>query len=71
VASLSSTEELFKGRIDVVVANGVRWGTRSTLASALSHFLELGTELELLGSRCSTNLTENQVDALWTQVHPT
>jgi hypothetical protein len=37
------------------------------LATALSHFLELGAELELLGSRCNVDLTEDHVDALWTQ----
>jgi hypothetical protein len=37
------------------------------LAAALSHFLELETELELLGSRCNADLNEDQVDALWTQ----
>jgi hypothetical protein len=41
------------------------------LATALSHFLELGTELELLGSVCNADLMEDQVDALWTQVCPT
>jgi hypothetical protein len=39
------------------------------LAAALSHFSELGTELELLGSRRNMNLMEDQVDAVWTQVH--
>jgi hypothetical protein len=47
--SLSSAAELLKGRIDVVVGNRVRWGTRSALVAAMSHFLDLGTELELLG----------------------
>jgi hypothetical protein len=42
--------ELLEGRIDTTVANGVRCGTQSTLVSALSHFLELKSELEILGS---------------------
>jgi hypothetical protein len=59
--------ELLEGRIDAAAANGVRWGTRLALAATLSHFLELGTELELLGSGCNAVLTKDQVDALWTQ----
>jgi hypothetical protein len=70
VASLSSVVELLEGYIDVTPANGVRWGTWSVLAATLSHFSELGLELELLGSGHSADLTEDQVDALWTQVHP-
>jgi propanediol utilization protein len=37
------------------------------LITALSHFLELETELELLGSGRNVHLTEGQLDALWTQ----
>jgi hypothetical protein len=68
--SLYSATELLEGRIDASATNGVHWGTRSALAANLSHFPELGTEPELLGSGCSTDLTEVQVDALWTKVHP-
>jgi hypothetical protein len=39
------------------------------LAATLSHFSELGIELELLGSGHNTDQIEDQVDALWTQVH--
>jgi hypothetical protein len=63
--------KLLVDRIDDVTANGVCGGTRSELAATLSHFPELGTKLELLGSRCNAVLTEDQVDALRTQVHPT
>jgi hypothetical protein len=38
------------------------------LATALSHILELETELELHGSGHNTNPTEDQVDALLTQM---
>jgi hypothetical protein len=31
------------------------------------HFLELKSELDLLGSRCNANLIEDEVDALWTR----
>jgi hypothetical protein len=55
--------KLLEGRIDATVANGVHWGTQSALVAALSHFPELGPELELLGSGCNAGLTEDQVDA--------
>jgi hypothetical protein len=47
---LSSMAEVIKDRIDTAVDNRVCWGSRSTLVVALSHFPELGAELELLGS---------------------
>jgi hypothetical protein len=50
-ASLSMLAELLEGRIDFAATKGVRWGTRSVLVAALSHFPELKSELELLGSR--------------------
>jgi hypothetical protein len=65
-ASLSMVAELLRGRVDVVVANRVRWGTQSTLIAALSHFPELEAKLELLGSRSNAVQMEVQVDALWT-----
>jgi hypothetical protein len=37
------------------------------LVAALTHFPELGTKLELLGSRHNADLTKDQVDTLWTQ----
>jgi hypothetical protein len=39
------------------------------LTVALSYFPELETELELLWSKCNTDLTEGQLDAIWTQTH--
>jgi hypothetical protein len=33
----------------------------------MSHFPELGTELELLGYGLNADLIEDQVNALWTQ----
>jgi hypothetical protein len=45
--------ELLEGRVDTAAANGVRWMTRSALATALLHFSELKTEHELLGSGCN------------------
>jgi hypothetical protein len=49
-ASLFMLVELIKGWVDTTTANGVRWGPRSMLVAALSYFLELKTELGLLGS---------------------
>jgi prophage DNA circulation protein len=69
VASLSSAVELIKGRINIVAANLVRWGTGSVLATTLCHFLQLETELELLGCRHKADLMKDQVDALWTKTH--
>jgi hypothetical protein len=65
--SLSSVAELLEGGIDFTAANRVCWGTQSALVAALLHFLELGTELRLLGSGCNADLVEHQVDALLTQ----
>jgi hypothetical protein len=42
--------------LDATVANRVHWGTQSALVAALSHFPELETDLELLGSRCNTDM---------------
>jgi hypothetical protein len=48
VASLSMAVELIEGQIDTVAANGMCWGTQSTLIAALLHFPELKSGLELL-----------------------
>jgi hypothetical protein len=56
-ASLSMVAELFEGQIDTAAANGVQWGARSALVAALSQFMELKTDLELLGSRRNVDLT--------------
>jgi hypothetical protein len=65
VASVSMVVELHEDQIDTASANGVHRGTRSMLVATLSHFLELKNELELLGSECNADLTEDQADALW------
>jgi hypothetical protein len=64
-ASMSMAAELLKGRIDTAAANGVYCGSRSTLVTAVLHFLELKTELEVLRSGCSADLIEDEVDVLW------
>jgi hypothetical protein len=63
-AYMSTVAELLEGRVYAAAANGVRWGSRSALVAAVSHFLELKTELELLGSGHSVDLTEDEADTL-------
>jgi hypothetical protein len=41
------------------------------LATTLSHFPELATELKLLGSGRNTDLMDDWVDALWTHARQT
>jgi hypothetical protein len=61
---MSAVAELLEGPIDTVAAYGVRWESRSALVAAISHFLELDVDLEVLGSGRSMGLTEDEVDAL-------
>jgi hypothetical protein len=63
--SLSMVAEEVEGRINTAATNGVRWGTQSALFAALSHFPELKSELELLGSGRNADLSDDEVDALW------
>jgi hypothetical protein len=68
VASLSSAADLINGRIDAMTTNGVCLeGARLALTAILSHFPELETELDLLGSGRNVDLIESKLDALWTQ----
>jgi hypothetical protein len=64
VASVSMVTEQLEGRIDAATANGVRWGSCSTFVAMVSLFLELDTDLEVLGSRRNAGLTEDEVNAL-------
>jgi hypothetical protein len=64
-ASMSTAVELLEGRIDIMAANGVRWGSCSTLVATMSHFLELKTKMEVLKSGRSVDLTEDEAHALW------
>jgi hypothetical protein len=68
-ASMSAVVELLEDRIDATATNNVYWVSHFVLVTAMSHFLELKSELVLLGSRRNADLTEVEVDALWTQVH--
>jgi hypothetical protein len=63
--SLSMVSEEVEGWTNTAAANGVRWGTRSALVAALSHFLELKSMLELLRCGQNADLSDDQVDALW------
>jgi hypothetical protein len=63
-ASMSSAVELLKGRIKAAAANRVCRGSHSVLVAAVLHFPELKTELEVLGSQFSADLTEDEADAL-------
>jgi hypothetical protein len=63
--SLPIVVEEVEGRINTTATNGVRLGTRFTLVAALSHFLELKSELELLRFGQNADLSDDQMDALW------
>jgi hypothetical protein len=63
-ASMSMAAGLLEGWIDATAANGVCWGSHSAFVAAVSHFPELKTELEVLGSRHIIDLTEDEADAL-------
>jgi hypothetical protein len=63
-ASMSMVAELLEGRINAVATNGVCWGSRSALVTAVSYFLKLKTKLEVLRSRHSVDLIEDEADAL-------
>jgi hypothetical protein len=63
-ASLSTAVELLEGWIEAAASNGVHWGARSALVVALSHFLELKSELELPRSEHNADITEDQADII-------
>jgi hypothetical protein len=50
--------------VNAVATNGVCWGTRSALATTVSHFHEPEAELELHGFEHNADLIEDQVDVL-------
>jgi hypothetical protein len=63
VASLSSGAGLIKDCVNVMTTKEVRSRTRLRLATALLHFPEMETELEVFGSRRYVDLMKDQVDA--------
>jgi hypothetical protein len=50
---------LIEVQIDATAANGDHWVAYSMLVAALSNFLELKSELDLLGSGRSADLIED------------
>jgi hypothetical protein len=67
-ASMSAVAEQLKSWIDGVAANGVHLGSHSALVAAMSHFLELDVDLEVLRSGHNVGLIEDEVDAFWSRV---
>jgi hypothetical protein len=65
-AYMSTVMELLEGRIGTTAANKARWGSRSMLVAIVLHFPEVEVELEVLRSRCSVDLIEDEAGALWT-----
>jgi hypothetical protein len=63
--SLSTVAKEVESQINTTAANGVRWGTQSMLVTASSHFPELKSDLELLGSGRNTDLHDEQADVFW------
>jgi hypothetical protein len=68
VASLATMVEEDEKWRNATTANGVRWRAQSALVTVLSHFPELETEVELLGSGRGIDLSDHQADALLLQV---
>jgi hypothetical protein len=64
-ASLAEKTKKVENQINTAAAHGVRWGTRSALVAALSHFLKLEPDQELHGSGWDADLSDDRVDALW------
>jgi hypothetical protein len=60
--SMSVPVELLEGRIDATAANGACWASHSALVAVVLHF----PELEVLGSRRSADLTEDEAGIFWT-----
>jgi hypothetical protein len=50
-----------EGWIVTAAANGVQWGSHSALVAAVLNFLELDTDLEVLGFRRNMGLIEDKV----------
>jgi hypothetical protein len=57
LGNVDGSSSLAASMSGAAITNRVRWGSLSTLVAAMLHFLELKTELEVLGSRCSADLT--------------
>jgi hypothetical protein len=64
-ASLSIVAEEVEKWVNAAATNGIRWGNRSVLVAALSHFPKLEPKLELVGSGWDADLSDSQADTLW------
>jgi hypothetical protein len=63
--SLAEVAGEVENQINKAAANGVWWGTHSSLVAVLSHFPELDPRLELLGPRRDADLSDDRVDNHW------
>jgi hypothetical protein len=66
--SMSVVAEQLEGWIDATTANGVCWGSHYALVVTVSHFPELYTDREVLGSGRKARFTKDEVVALWSKV---
>jgi hypothetical protein len=62
--ALSPSMELTEGHVHAATINGVQWGSWLALTMVLSHFPELESKLELLGSGYNTHLTSDEMETL-------
>jgi hypothetical protein len=67
-ASICTAVDLLESRIEAATTNGIRWVFCSALVAIVSHLTELMSKLELLMFGRNADLTEDEVDALWTRV---
>jgi hypothetical protein len=65
--ALSPSTVLIEVHVDAVAINRVHWGAWLALTTILSHFPELGSELELLGSEYNADLMKDEMEAFWTR----
>ena len=70
-AALDSVVDAVEDRLDAAASSGVRWGPRSSLVVALSHFPEPEAELGLLGSGWDAETSEAELERLWELTGPT
>jgi hypothetical protein len=61
--ALSPSTKLIEGCVNAAAINGVHWGPQMVLTAVLSHFPELESELELLGSGYNADLMKDEMEA--------
>jgi hypothetical protein len=64
---LTSSVELAEGRVNAAAINEIQWGAHLALTAVLSHFLELEPKFELPGSGYNVDLTNDEMENLWTR----